>query len=332
MGLRVLIIQSRAREPNLSANFRILRSIKLLILSTICIGWKKECLQSFSIPVFILPNRDSKGRSATHAALLDATCAYMDVIEWADETGTTVQAPADRSCTEIRLLSRMPWLSIKTTPMWTSCSVLLGWWAIGSISSHSRVTASFTDGINHLGRTPKHALLYSGPNDNGRAAREMQTESVFEKFEFPSFYLARSDVLNVSSRNNKIVSYIWYSGNLRWPMVEGSILSSPVRRWRSLTIESIVKDRQLRTVAGANTVRETMNRILIYRHVQLQPLYIFTSKIERSENGDMVLNREPSIVERPKVTKSFSGCSGDHLDEKITASIAKASDTTGRPA
>lgn len=154
-----------------------------------------------------------------------------------------------------------------------------------------------------------HAVLYAEPNHNGRAARERLAELLFEKYELPALYLARSAVLAAyaNGRTTGIVLDVGHSGSSAVPVVEGTIL----------------KDRIVRTSIGGRSVREAMGALVTKRRIKLRPLWSFRSKVTRSEEGDMVLSQDLTELETPNVTSSFYRCAREAIIDEITASIAR---------
>ncbi len=181
----------------------------------------------------------------------------------------------------------------------------------GLISNWDHFDALFGYSLhNSLGlNNSSHAVLYSEPNHNGRAGRERLAELLFEKYELPALYLARSAVLAAyaNGRTTGIVLDVGHSGSSAVPVVEGTI----------------TKERIVRTPVGGRTVREAMGALLAKRQVRLRPLWSFNSKVTRSDDGEMVLSHELSEVATPNVTPSFYKCAREAIIEEITASIAR---------
>lgn len=164
---------------------------------------------------------------------------------------------------------------------------------------------------------PTHALLYAEPNFNGRAAREKLAELLFEKYNLPAIYLARSAVLAAyaNGRTTGVVLDIGHSGSSAVSVIEGAIS----------------KERIIRTPIGGRALRQTMDALLQKRNIQLRPLWSFKSKVVRSEDSDMILDRQFAPLTTPNVTTSFAEFARTSILDEVTACVARARDSPGQP-
>lgn len=132
----------------------------------------------------------------------------------------------------------------------------------------------------------ENALLFADPNHNGRKPREHITELLFEKFEAPAVFLARSAVLSAyaNGRTTGIVLDVGHSGTSAVPVEDGTI----------------VKGKSIRTAVGGRTMTNVLSAVLQEKDVQLRPIWSYKRTITGTEGID-----EESVIRRSKVKDLF---------------------------
>lgn len=132
--------------------------------------------------------------------------------------------------------------------------------------------------------TREKALLFAEPNHNARKSRERITELLFEKFEVPALYLARSAVLSAyaNGRTTGIVLDVGHSGTSAVPVEDGSI----------------VKGKFIRTAVGGRVLNERLMIELEKKGVKLRPPWSYKRRIVGADGLD-----EDSIVRRSELTE-----------------------------
>lgn len=158
--------------------------------------------------------------------------------------------------------------------------------------------------------TRENAMLFSDPIHNGRKARERIAELMFEKFEVPAVYLARSAVLSAyaNGRTTGIVLDVGHSGTSAVPVEDGAML----------------KGKFIRTAVAGRTLNERLQEELIRKSVKLSPLWSYKRTIKATEGMDEDSTTRLSHVEElsfPKTTKSFELYSKATLLEEVKAAV-----------
>lgn len=158
--------------------------------------------------------------------------------------------------------------------------------------------------------TRENAMMFSDPIHNGRKARERVAELMFEKFEVPALYLARSAVLSAyaNGRTTGIVLDVGHSGTSAVPVEDGAML----------------KGKFIRTAIAGRTLNDRLQEELVKKNVKLRPLWSYKRRILGAEGTD-----EDSVVRKsqleelsfPKTTKSFELYSKATLLEEVKAAI-----------
>lgn len=156
----------------------------------------------------------------------------------------------------------------------------------------------------------ENALLFADPNHNGRKPRERITELVFEKFEAPAIYLARSAVLSAlaNGRTTGIVLDVGYSGTSAVPVEDGTIAKNEI----------------IRTATGGRHMNSVLNSVLEKHDIRLRPIWSYKRTITGVDNldDDNVIRR--SKIEElsfPKTRSSFTEFARTALLEEIKAGI-----------
>lgn len=158
--------------------------------------------------------------------------------------------------------------------------------------------------------TRENALLFAEPNHNGRKARERIAELIFEKFEVPAVFLARSAVLSAyaNGRTTGIVLDVGHSGTTAVPVEDGSI----------------VKGKFIRTPMAGRILNEKLLEQLNKKNVQLLPLWSYKRTMIGTDGIDedtLVRQSELTKLSFPKTTKSFDLYSKTALLEEVKAAI-----------
>lgn len=158
----------------------------------------------------------------------------------------------------------------------------------------------------------ENALLYAEPNHNGRSARERLVELLFEKYEMPALYLARSAVLSAyaNGRTTGVVLDIGHSGTSAVPVVEGSV----------------VKGNFIRTHIGGRSVSEVLRAQLEENETKLRPVWSFRRTLTRSDDEGMRAHSTCTEVPHPNVTTSYTQFAVTTLLEEIKAGICRVHD------
>lgn len=159
--------------------------------------------------------------------------------------------------------------------------------------------------------TSEHAILYSEPNHNTRAARERLVELFFESFDAPAAYLAKSAVLAAyaSGRTTGVVLDIGHSGVSAAPVLEGVL----------------VKDTLLRSNVGGATVSAALKNQLASSGHQVKPLWSFRrAGSHRNREGEGGLAIEAVLY--PDVTKSHEQFAVSRLLEEVKAGLCRVHD------
>lgn len=161
----------------------------------------------------------------------------------------------------------------------------------------------------------ENALLFADPNHNSRKPRERITELIFEKFEAPALYLARSAVLSAyaNGRTTGIVLDVGHSGTSAVPVEDGTI----------------VKNKFIRTATGGRHLNSKLSITLDEHDVQLRPPWSY----KRTITGTDILDDE-NIVRRsaieelsfPKTRPSFIEFSRICLLEEVKAGICQVNE------
>lgn len=177
------------------------------------------------------------------------------------------------------------------------------WDSFEAILSHTLINELRVD-------SRQYALLFTDPNHNGRKPHERITELVFEKFEAPALYLARSAVLSAlaNGRTTGIVLDVGYSGTSAVPVEDGSI----------------VKNGIIRTATGGRHMNSVLSAVLEKHNIQLRPTWSYKRTITGTHNvdDDNVVRR--SAIEElsfPKTRSSFTEFARTGLLEEIKAGI-----------
>lgn len=168
-------------------------------------------------------------------------------------------------------------------------------------------------------RPDEYAVLCAEPNHNGRAARERLVEILFEKFNVPAAYLARSAVLSAyaNGRTTGLVLDIGYSGTSAVPVEDGAI----------------VKNKFLRTAVGARAINDSLRKQLVAADVRLRPLW----SVARSPAAGSLSDDEPGStpdyvvtdLSFPATTASFTSHSVNEVLEQVKAGLCRALDNPG---
>lgn len=158
--------------------------------------------------------------------------------------------------------------------------------------------------------TRETALLFAEPNHNVRKSRERVTELLFEKFEVPALYLARSAVLSAyaNGRMTGIVLDVGHSGTSAVPVEDGSI----------------VNGKFIRTAVGGRTLNQRFMIELEKRKVDLRPPWSFKRRIVGIDGVDedsMVRRSELTELSFPKTRPSFENFARVCLLEEIKAGL-----------
>lgn len=156
----------------------------------------------------------------------------------------------------------------------------------------------------------ENALLLADPNHNARKLREHIAELLFEKFETPAVFLARSAVLAAyaNGRTTGIVLDVGYSGTSAVPVEDGSI----------------VKGKYIRTTVGGRTMNAHLSAILQTGDIPLRPLWSFKRTITGSDGiDDDTVMRQSTLNELnfPYTTESFTEFARMKLLEEVKAGI-----------
>lgn len=158
--------------------------------------------------------------------------------------------------------------------------------------------------------TRENALLFAEPNHNGRKARERIVELIFEKFEVPALYLARSAVLSAyaNGKTTGLVLDVGHSGTSAVPVEDGTV----------------VKGKAIRTAIGGRTLNTALDILLANANQKLRPVWSYKRTITRIDGVDEDnLMRQSQIEELqlPKTTRSFWEFARSQLLEEVKASI-----------
>lgn len=158
--------------------------------------------------------------------------------------------------------------------------------------------------------TRENALLFAEPNHNGRKARERIAEMIFEKFEVPAVYLARTAVLAAyaNGRTTGIVLDVGYSGTSAVPVEDGAI----------------VKNKFIRSAAGGRALNDALSAHLRKESIKLRPLWSYKRTITGTEGMDedtMVRKSKIEELSFPSTTSSFEKYSYMGLLEEVKASL-----------
>lgn len=161
--------------------------------------------------------------------------------------------------------------------------------------------------------TRENALLFAEPNHNGRKARERIAELIFEKFEVPAVFLARSAVLSAyaNGRTTGIVLDVGHSGTSAVPVEDGAI----------------VKGKFIRTEIGGRALSEKLLQELVRQDVKLRPVWSFKRTITGMDGMDedsMVRRSEVEDLKFPNTTTSFEYYSRMSLLEEVKAALCVA--------
>lgn len=156
----------------------------------------------------------------------------------------------------------------------------------------------------------ENALLFADPNHNARKPRERMTELLFEKFESPAVFLARSAVLAAyaNGRTTGIVLDVGYSGTSAVPVEDGAI----------------VKGKYIRTTVGGCTMNAHLSAILQTRDVALRPLWSYKRIITGTDGIDEDTIMRQSTLEElsfPKTSDSFTQFARSKILEEVKAGI-----------
>jgi actin-like protein 6A len=160
--------------------------------------------------------------------------------------------------------------------------------------------------------TGEHAILYSEPNHNSRAARERLVELFFESFNAPAAYLAKSAVLAAyaSGRTTGVVLDMGHSGVSAVPVLEGAL----------------VKDTFLRTSVGGAAVTAALKSQLASAGHQLRPLWSFRRISSSGGSGSDSGSAIDSIL-LPDVTKSYEQFAVFRILEEVKAGLCRVYDS-----
>lgn len=158
--------------------------------------------------------------------------------------------------------------------------------------------------------TRENALLFAEPNHNGRKSRERIVEMIFEKFEVPALYLARSAVLSAyaNGKPTGIVLDVGHSGTSAVPVEDGAI----------------VKNCFIRTAIGGRTLSQTLDEEMRKREVALRPTWSYKRVITGTVGTDEEnLTRRSEFTELsfPGTSESFTNYARMKLLEEMKASI-----------
>jgi actin-like protein 6A len=158
----------------------------------------------------------------------------------------------------------------------------------------------------------EHAILYAEPNHNRRAARERLVELLFETFNSPAAYLARSAVLSAyaSGRTTGIVVDMGHSGISAVPVLEGAL----------------VKDKFLRTCVGGAAVSAALRTQLAASGTQLRSLWSFKRSVVRGEDGQVVESSVAPLLVHD-VADSYQQFAVMRILEEVKAGMCRAYDT-----
>lgn len=158
--------------------------------------------------------------------------------------------------------------------------------------------------------TRENALLFAEPNHNGRKARERIAEMIFEKFEVPAVYLARTAVLAAyaNGRTTGIVLDVGYSGTSAVPVEDGVI----------------VKNKFIRCATGGRMLNVALEAQLRQANVKLRPLWSYKRTIVGTEGMDEDTMVRKSVIHEmtfPGTARSFENFSRMTLLEEVKAGI-----------
>lgn len=161
----------------------------------------------------------------------------------------------------------------------------------------------------------ENALLFADPNHNGRKPRERITELLFEKFEVPAVYLARSAVLSAlaNGRTTGIVLDVGYSGTSAVPVEDGAILNG----------------KSIRTAIGGRTLNGVLSAILQEKDIQLRPVWSFKRIVTGLDGIDeeaMVRRSVVNDLSFPNTRDSFINLERTRLLEDVKAGLCVVHD------
>lgn len=161
--------------------------------------------------------------------------------------------------------------------------------------------------------TRDNALLFAEPNHNGRKSRERIVELIFEKFEVPALYLARSAELSAyaNGKTTGIVLDIGHSGTSAVPVEDGTV----------------VKGKSIRTGIGGHTLNAALDSLLKTAKYTLCPIWSYKRTITRVNGDDEDNIRRLSKITQlpfPSTRPSFIEFARIQLLEQVKASICIA--------
>ncbi|CDF39218.1 ARPC5 [Chondrus crispus] len=156
--------------------------------------------------------------------------------------------------------------------------------------------------------TRENAMLFSDPIHNGRKARERIAELMFEKFEVPAVYLARSAVLSAyaNGRTTGIVLDVGHSGTSAVPVEDGAML----------------KGKFIRTAVAGRTLNERLQEELIRKSLSFPKttksfeLYSKATLLEEVKAAVCVVHENPTtqLTSLPMVNESYELPDGNTVE------------------
>lgn len=185
-----------------------------------------------------------------------------------------------------------------------SAEVTTPFGADGLIDSWDVFEGVLSATLGRLASDPReHALLYAEPNHNGKAARERLVETLFETFDVPASYLARSAVLAAyaSGRTTGIVLDVGHAGVSAVPVVEGAVVEGGF----------------LRSDVGGAAVSGVLKGLLGEKGCDLRPAWMRAPGASASESyrryaGLRVLDEAKAALCR--VQDVSGGCAGGDVE------------------
>lgn len=182
----------------------------------------------------------------------------------------------------------------------------------GLVESWSRfeslVEHSLHDGLQI--ETNEHAILYAEQNHTNRAASERVAEILFETFNTPAAYLAKSAVLAAfaSGRTTGVVLDIGHSGVSAVPVLEGALVPGTI----------------LRCSVGGAAVSAALRHQLACSGHQIRPLWSFR-RTNDAKGASGKSSAEPVLCQN--VTASYESFAVTRLLEEVKAGLCRVYDS-----
>eukprot|EP00177_Eucheuma_denticulatum_P004740 GFKZ01008615.1.p1 GENE.GFKZ01008615.1~~GFKZ01008615.1.p1 ORF type:complete len:412 (-),score=61.44 GFKZ01008615.1:1305-2540(-) len=223
-----------------------------------------------------------------------------------EETDVEPGRPKDYRCTKVAAGENAVMMrrdNVEVASPFKEDGLIENWDLFESLLSHTLRRELGVD-------TRENALMYADPNHNGRKARERISEIVFEKFDVPAVYLARSAVLSAyaNGRSTGIVLDVGHSGTSAVPVEDGTI----------------VKGKFIRTAIGGRSVSERLMKELEKKEVKLRPLWSYKRSITGSDGIDednMVRKSKVEELSFPSTRPSFENFAKLCILEQVKAGL-----------